>query len=251
MDERPMRRDYPVEPASPVAPDSGWQPAPETTNVQEPPIRVRGVVRELLETALFILLVFFIVRGIVQNFKIEGSSMEPTLHTGQYILVNKLVYFHFDLNAPLRLFPGQEQLPQRIIYPFHPPRRGDIVVFEYPRDVSKDYIKRVIGLPGETVEVRDGKVFVNGVELEQPFLQGASTYCIAGYPCQSGPVQVPEGQIFVMGDNRANSSDSREWNALPLDRVVGQAWVIYYPVAEWGLVPHYQYDQPATVAGSP
>ncbi|GAB4441900.1 MAG: signal peptidase I [Chloroflexi bacterium OHK40] len=256
MDESPLRRGLGRDPSSPAVEErvvrEGWEPDPvASAPVGGAPTRVRSVVRELVETALFILLVFFIVRGIVQNFKIEGSSMEPTLHTGQYILVNKLVYFHFDLNAPLRLFPGQEDLPQRIIYPFHQPRRGDIVVFEYPRDVSKDYIKRVIALPGETVEIRDGKVFVNGVELEQPYLEGAPTYCVAGYPCHSGPVVVPEGQIFVMGDNRANSSDSREWNALPLDRVVGQAWVIYYPVSEWGLVPHYHYDAPDTVARSP
>jgi signal peptidase I len=257
MDDTPLRREYGAEPASPAArerdPDAvegAWQPAPDAGAAPEPQVRVRGVVRELVETALFILLVFFIVRGIVQNFKIEGTSMEPTLHTGQYILVNKLVYFHFDLNAPLRLFPGQEELPQRIIYPFHQPRRGDIVVFEYPRDVSKDYIKRVIGLPGDTLEIRDGEVFINGERLDQPYLV-APTYCITGYPCYADPVQVPDGHIFVMGDNRANSSDSREWNALPLDRVVGQAWVIYYPVSDWGLVPHHDYDGPATVAGSP
>lgn len=203
------------------------------------PLRVRGIVRELLETALFILLIFFIVRGIVQNFKIEGSSMEPTLHTGQYILVNKLVYFHFDLNAPFRLLPGQEDLAQRVIYPFYQPRRGDIVVFEYPQDVTKDYIKRVIGLPGDQVEIRDGQVFVNSIQLDQTYLLGAPTYCVVGYACQSGPLTIPEGHIFVMGDNRSNSSDSREWGPLPFDRVIGQAWVIYYPVAEWGLVPHH------------
>jgi Signal peptidase I len=120
----------------------------EAASVRQPHAPVRYVVRELLETAVFILLVFLIVRGVVQNFKIEGSSMEPTLHTGQYILVNKLIYFHFDLNAPLRLLPGQADLPPRIVYPFRQPQRGDIVVFEYPRDVRKDYIKRVIGLPG-------------------------------------------------------------------------------------------------------
>jgi signal peptidase I len=183
----------------------------------------------------------------VQNFKIEGSSMEPNLHTGQYILVNKLVYFHFDLNAPLRLLPGQEGLAQRIIYPFHQPQRGDILVFEYPHDVSKDYIKRVIGLPGDRVEIRDGQVFVNGAQIDQPFLKGAPTYCVGGYACQNSPIQVPEGDIFVMGDNRGNSSDSREWGALPLDRVVGQAWLIYYPVADWGLVPHYDYSEPSPV----
>lgn len=255
MNETPLRPGLGADPAGPAPADlppgeqAQWEP--EHVRAPERPLRVRGVVRELLETALFILLVFFIVRGIVQNFKIEGSSMEPTLHTGQYILVNKLVYFHFDLNAPLRLMPGQEELPQRVIYPFHQPRRGDIVVFEYPRDVSKDYIKRVIALPGDTVEIRDGQVYVNGQQLEQPYLQGAPTYCVAGYACQDGPVTIPPGEIFVMGDNRANSSDSREWGPLPLDRVVGQAWMIYYPVSEWGLVPHYEYPEIAPVAQAP
>ena len=253
MDQTPRRLGIDPPPPPPAGPaESGqWEPLPESEPERSAaaPVRVRGVIRELLETAIFILLVFFIVRGIVQNFTIEGSSMEPTLHTGQYILVNKLVYFHFDLNAPLRLLPGQENLPQRIIYPFHQPRRGDVVVFEYPRDVSKDYIKRVIGLPGDTIEVRDGKVFVNGGELSEPYLEGAATYCMAGSSCYQGPVLVPPGTIFVMGDNRANSSDSREWNALPLDRVVGQGWVIYYPFNEWGLVPNHEFDD-RTVVGS-
>ena len=232
--------------ASPI-----WQRSDFTGHHGVPTLRIRSIVRELLETALFILLVFLIVRGIVQNFKIEGSSMEPNLHTGQYILVNKLVYFHFDLNAPLRLLPGQEDLPQRVIYPFYQPRRGDIVVFEYPQDVTKDYIKRVIGLPGDQVEIRDGQVLVNGRELEQPYLLGTPTYCLTGYACQSDPVTVPEGHLFVMGDNRGNSSDSREWGALPFDRVVGQAWLIYYPIREWGLVPHHAYPALLPAASVP
>lgn len=256
MDQSPSRRGLGAEPGQPTvrdrpALDGSWLPASGGARSSEAPVRVRNVVRELVETALFILLVFFIVRGIVQNFKIEGSSMEPTLHTGQYILVNKLVYFHFDLNAPLRLMPGQEGIDQRVIYPFHQPHRGDIVVFEYPRDVSKDYIKRVIGLPGDTVEIRDGQVLVNDEPLDQPYLEGAPTYCVAGYACQVGPVEIPAGHIFVMGDNRANSSDSREWGPLPLDRVVGQAWVIYYPLTNWGLVPHHDYGAPSTVASGP
>ncbi len=246
MDQTPPRRRIGIESTAPPPPDLSaadgvWEHLPDDQPEEAPPARVRSVVRELVETAIFILLIFFIVRGIVQNFKIEGSSMEPTMHTGEYILVNKLVYFHFDLNAPMRLMPGQESLPQKIIYPFHQPRRGDIVVFEYPRDVSKDYIKRVIGVPGDTLDIREGKVFVNGEALGEPYLGGAATACLGSRVCGNGPFTVAEGTIFVMGDNRNNSSDSREWDALPLDRVVGQAWVIYYPVSSWGLVPHHDY----------
>lgn len=255
MDDRPLRPP-PLGAAAPPTPDASptersWERLDEPVASTVRPMRIRSVVRELVETALFILLVFFIVRGMVQNFKIEGSSMEPTMHTGQYILVNKLVYFHFDLNAPLRLLPGQEDLPQRMVYPFHQPRRGDIVVFEYPRDVTKDYIKRVIALPGEQIEIRDGMVLINGVPLDQPYLQGAPTYCTGGFACGNGPMIVPEGHLFVIGDNRASSSDSREWGPLPFDRVVGKAWLIYYPVSEWGLVPHHTYEPIAPLVGMP
>src|SRR4029079_15549784 len=144
---------------------------------------VRGVVKELLETAISILLVFLIVRGVIQNFKIEGQSMEPSLHTGQYILVNKIVYFHFDLNAPLRLLPGNADLEPKVVYPFHMPRRGEVVVFEYPRDMSKDYSKRVIGLPGDSVLIKDGQVYVNDVLLDEPYLKGVQTTCRGDDPC--------------------------------------------------------------------
>jgi signal peptidase I len=215
--------------------DSGWEPvADEPANDQVGP-SARGVVKELLETAVFILLVFLIVRGVVQNFKIEGQSMQPNLHTNQYILVNKIIYFHFDLNAPLRLLPGQWD--PKIIYPIRMPRRGDVVVFEYPRDFSKDYIKRVIGLPGETVEIRDGNVYVNNNLLDEPYLQGTPTTCRPEDACSRGPVTVPTGSVFVMGDNRPNSSDSREWDTLPLDRIIGKAWVSYWPTEYWGAIP--------------
>lgn len=222
--------------------DKQWQHhLDDPSNDPAPAGSVRSVVKEMLETAIFILLIFFIVRGMVQNFKIEGSSMEPSLHSGQYILVNKLVYFHFDVNAPMRLLPGNDDLPPRVVYPFHQPQRGDVIVFEYPNDVRKDYIKRVIGLPGETVEVRDGNVYINGKQLDEPYLQGAATTCSTGAMCSQSPVVVPQDSVFVMGDNRANSSDSREWDALPLDRVIGQAWILYYPISDWGVVPTRTY----------
>lgn len=210
---------------------------------QEQPvtISIRGAIKNLVETAIYIFLVFVIIRSMVQNFKIEGSSMEPTLHSGQYILVNKLAYFSFDLNAPLRLLPGKSSLPPRYVYPLGTPKRGDVVVFEYPNDIHKDYIKRVIGLPGETITIRDGNVYINGQLLHEPYLQGKLTYCNTGTMCNSQPVVVPEGTIFVMGDNRTNSSDSRDWNSLPLEHLIGKAWLLYYPVDDLGFIPHPSY----------
>jgi signal peptidase I len=243
MDDTPLRRRLGLDRAEASAEAPAQWEHDEVEDVRPPAANVRGVVRELLETAIFILLVFFIVRGIVQNFKIEGQSMEPNLHGNQYILVNKLVYFHFDINAPLRLLPGNGELPARPLYLFSSPHRGDVVVFEYPRDVSKDYIKRVIGMEGDQVQVRDGKVFVNGVELDEEYMHGKPTSCESPNPCANGTVvTVSKGTIFVMGDNRDNSSDSREWGALPLDRVIGKAAVIYYPLSDWGLIPSATYD---------
>ena len=243
MDESPLRRrlglDRPAQATTEEFPaKAGWERVPPEPSDERSPPSVRGVVKELLETAIFILLVFLIVRGVVQNFKIEGSSMQPNLHTNQYILVNKIVYFHFDTNAPLRLLPGRGDLPPRIVYPFHMPRRGEVVVFEYPRDQSKDYIKRVIGLPGETVYIHDGLVYINDKLLDEPYLEGAQTACRPeSDACSSGPVTVPAGAVFVMGDNRGNSSDSREWDALPLDRIIGKAWLSYWPRDDWGVIP--------------
>ncbi|MEO7909991.1 MAG: signal peptidase I [Roseiflexaceae bacterium] len=243
MDETPLRRrlglDQPSqEVVNGQGDDTGWQPAPEQQGDERALPSVRGVVKELLETAIFILLVFLIVRGVIQNFKIEGQSMEPSMHTGQYILVNKIVYFHFDMNAPLRLLPGNGDLSARVVYPFHMPRRGEVVVFEYPRDLSKDYIKRVIGMPGDTVMIKDGQVFVNNVLLDEPYLQGVQTTCRGDDPCNQGQsVPVPLGSVFVMGDNRNNSSDSREWGELPLDGIIGKAWVSYWPRDYWGVIP--------------
>ena len=236
-----MERGPGFEPHPPVAESSasatGWERADEPASARGA-TSARGVLRELLETAIFILLVFLIVRGVIQNFNIEGQSMEPNLHTGQYILVNKIVYFHFDMNAPLRLLPGNADLASRIVYPFHMPRRGEIVVFEYPRDMSKDYIKRVIGLPGDTVLIKDGQVYVNDQLLDEAYLQGVQTTCRGDDPCNFGqPVTVPQGAVFVMGDNRNNSSDSREWGALPLDGIIGKAWVSYWPRDYWGVIP--------------
>ncbi|MGB9723030.1 MAG: signal peptidase I [Chloroflexia bacterium] len=190
--------------------------------------------REILETLLFTLLIFFLVRSVIQNFKVEGYSMEPNLHTGQYIIVNRLEYWHIDLNLFRRLLPGGDQVEPNLVYFFHMPRRGEIVVFEYPKDTTRDFIKRVIGLPGETVEIRNGQVLINGVPLFEPYLSDAAR----AQTGNMGPVQVPPNAVFVMGDNRGNSSDSRNWGPLPLENIVGKAWVIYWPQQYWGIIPH-------------
>jgi len=172
--------------------------------------RVKSALREIVETVLLTLLIFFAIRALIQNFRIQGTSMEPNLHDDQYLIVNKFVYC------------------------LHSPERGDIVVFHYPRNPRRDFIKRVIGLPGEKVEIRGKRLFINGEQLEESYALNSSNY-------SWGPQRLAEDEYFVLGDNRSSSSDSHNWGPLPRDAIVGKAWISYWPPEYWRLVPHYSY----------
>jgi len=176
--------------------------------------------REVVETIVLTLLIFFGIRLVVQNFKIEGSSMEPTLHTGQYLLVSKLAY------------RGSSE-----------PQRGDIIVFK-SWTPGKDFIKRVIGVPGETIEIRDNAVWVNNERLEEKYLDQVTTG-------PSEPVHLAEEEYFVMGDNRSNSSDSRNHGVLKGENVIGKAWVTYWPVNDVGFIPDSSESYASTGQTSP
>ncbi len=164
------------------------------------------VVREIVETLLLTFFIFWLVNSLVGRYRIDGSSMNPTLQHGEYLLINNLSYY---LNEP---------------------QRGDIIVFHHPNS-ELNLIKRVIGLPGDQIEISDQHVKVNGVILDEPYIQAEPTY--------SGSWTVPEGEYFVLGDNRNSSSDSHSWQYLPKENIIGKAIFIYYPFAEGGRVPHF------------
>jgi signal peptidase I len=191
---------------------------------------VRSLLVEILQTVLLTLIIFAGVRSVVQNFKVDGASMEPTLHTGEYLLINKFSYFRLD-GPPLQLAESVGLTPKNSdgYYPFGGPHRGDIVVFKYPEGPDRDFIKRVIGLPGDIVQVDRGRVYVNGVMLQENYIRALPTYSVAAE-------KVPPGEFFVLGDNRPNSSDSHIWGYVPQDNMIGKAWVSYWPPDEWGLV---------------
>lgn len=170
----------------------------------------RSLLREILETILLTVIIFLILNTATGRFQVRGSSMEPTLWDGQYLVTGKLVYW------------------------VHPPERGDIIVFEPPSNPADDYIKRVVGLPGEQVEIRDGTVWVDGVRLEED-------YTNPGF--YSGTWGVGDGEYFVLGDNRDNSSDSHSWGILPEGNIVGKAWFCYWPPEKWGLVEHHTFPE--------
>jgi signal peptidase I len=192
--------------------------------------------REVLETVVLTVVIFFLVKSTVQHFRILGNSMEPNFHSEQLILVNKAAFFHFDVNPWLRLIPFVSAEGQNVIWPFGEPKRGDVVIFEYPKDPTQDYIKRVIGLPGDTVEVRNGVTYVNDKAIDEPYIRDKP---VANYP----RTVVPPYHLFVMGDNRNGSSDSRSWGALPIDRIIGKAMFVYWPFKSgWGVVPEIKLE---------
>jgi signal peptidase I len=202
-------------------------------------IRARRVGRELVETVILALLIFFAVKAVVQNFRVEGSSMEPSLQGEQYLLVNKAIYFRVDMDRIHQFLPFVPGDNGRERHLFRAPRRGDVIVFRYPGDTSRDFIKRVIGVPGDTVEVKDGTVFINGAPLKEDYILSAPNYTY-------GPKTVPEGNYFVLGDNRRNSFDSHAWGQscpeqqtcdfVPEENIIGQAWVSYWPFDSLGFV---------------
>ncbi|MPZ15203.1 MAG: signal peptidase I [Chloroflexi bacterium] len=189
--------------------------------------RVGGFLWEVIQTALLTLLIFVAIRAVVQNFKVEGSSMEPTLHQDQFLIINKIAYARTDGTWVASLFApdvGDQNSPA---YAFGAPRRGDIVVFRFPAQPDKDFIKRVIGVPGDTVEVRSGHVYLNGDLLDEPYIRNGASY-------DQAEQVVPLGSYYVLGDNRPNSSDSHVWGLVPADNLIGKAWLTYWPPADWG-----------------
>ncbi len=162
---------------------------------------------ELVEVVLIAGVLFVLVNLVTARVRVESISMEPSLHAGEFVVVNKLAYR------------------------WKPPERGDIIVFRFPLDPDKRYIKRVIGLPGDTVEAREGRIYVNGIPLDEPYL--------AAPPAYTGQWRVEAGHVFVLGDNRNNSNDSKNWGSLDMDAIIGKAVLIYWPPENLGFIPHY------------
>jgi signal peptidase I len=194
----------------------------------------KSVVREYFESiCVAVILAFFVRTFVVQAFKIPSGSMEPNLLIGDHLLVNKFVFA-----------PTLTSL-ERVLLPIDPIRRGDIIVFKYPEDPSRDFIKRVIGLPGDTIEMRNKTVYVNGSPLDEPYAHfiyppdepgsgapdiGSPGDLLRAFP----PMMVPRDNYFMMGDNRDNSQDSRYWGFMPRDYVKGKALFVYFSFGEGG-----------------
>jgi signal peptidase I len=179
---------------------------PETPAAESPKTSSSRVVMDMVETLLLAVALFLGINLITARIRVDGPSMKPTLHNGEYVLVNRLAY------------------------KWAKPRLGEVIVFRFPRDPRKEYIKRVIGVPGDEVYITNKQVFVNGKLLDEPYIAEAPQYY--------GTWRVPEDSLFVLGDNRNDSSDSHNWEFVPMRNMVGKALVVYWPPSAWGLIAH-------------
>jgi signal peptidase I len=178
----------------------------EVSTGKQKPTSIKSFLVDAIETLLLSLVLFVGINAISARIRVDGSSMLPTLESGEFVIVNKMAYKIGN------------------------PSIGDIIVFRYPRDPKQEFIKRVIGLPGDNIQIKDGKVYVNGIQLSEPYLAERPAY-------QTNWI-VPEDSLFVLGDNRNNSSDSHNWGPVPLSAVIGKATFVYWPPSNWGWIDH-------------
>jgi len=182
-----------------------------STSNPRPQLKLGGLgrfARELIETLVLIAVIYALVNLATARFIVDGPSMQPTFETGQFLIVSRV---HYMLGEP---------------------ERGDIVVFHYPNNTEQDYIKRIIGLPGDMVELRDTQVYVNGQPLDEPYINEPCTPA----RCPDRVWELGPDQFFVMGDNRNHSSDSRSFGPVDRQFIVGEALVRYWPPSDWGIV---------------
>ncbi len=182
--------------------------------------------REIIEAVVLAAVVFMLLQVTVRNFKVDGSSMDPTLEDGQYLLVNRLVYLRVELDRLAKIVPFWTADEGSSRHAIHAPKRGEVIVFEFPdsnpNNPKKDFVKRVVGLPGETMRMFDGKVFVNEEVLNEPYLSHKDH-------SNASKVTLGEGEYYVLGDNRTHSNDSRSWGAVPEANIRGKVWMVYWP----------------------
>ena len=194
---------------------------------------MKNVFREILDAVGLSLVVFILIQTSMQNFKVEGASMSPTLDSGQYLIVNKLAYVNVDLVRLSKLIPIWRVKELKDNHNVRSPIRGEIIVFRFPdpnpNNRKRDFVKRVIGVPGDKIAIVDGVVWVNGEPLYEGYLRFRDAFNL-------DERVLKEKHYFVLGDNRTGSNDSRAWGAVPEENILGKVWSIYWPPSDWAVL---------------
>ena len=164
------------------------------------------------------MLVFLALQITVRTYQVEGYSMAPTMEHTDYVLVNKIVYTKFEKNVINNFLPFVDIQSQEVMFPFHSPQRGEIVIFKYPQDETREFVKRVVGIPGDLVEIKKGYVYVNGEKITEKYVSYRDVDSTRKF-------KVGSYSYFVLGDNRISSNDSRDWGVVPARNIVGKPWV--------------------------
>ncbi len=177
---------------------------------------------------------FFVVQAVLQNYQVLGQSMEPNLHSGQHVIVNKAAYMSVDVERLSKFIPFYEVDKGSELQLFGEPERGDVVVVVSPQPSRKRLVKRVIGLPGDTLEIADGVVMINGRTISENYILGS--------PRDRDALRIPLDHYFVMGDNRPHSNDSNSFGPVHRSQIVGKAWLAYWPPEEFGTVDAFSIE---------
>ena len=183
---------------------------------------MRAVLREAIETVALVLFFVLVLQSAIQNYRVEGPSMLPYMENLDRVLVNKLGYTEIDAERAIGWIPSVDVEEGTVWRPMGEPSVGDVVVFRWPVDERQFFVKRIIGLPGDTIRIERGVVYRNGTPLEEPYIEHESYETIVGRIIQ-------EGEYYVLGDNRAQSDDSRRWGAVPEENIIGEVWLTYWP----------------------
>jgi len=223
---------FPLEPGPAALPAPHVPGAIETLEAPHRAVTRQTIVREVIETALLAILVFLAVRASVQHYRVEGHSMDPTLEDGEFLLVNSLLYSEVDVEAIAKWVPFWDPGEPAERHVFHGPERGDIVILHHPVEgQERDLVKRVIGIPGDTLRIRDGVVFIDGRELIEPYVKEP-------WRGDLPEIRIAPGSYFVMGDNRNNSLDSRVFGPVREELIVGKAMASWWPTNKIGRAPN-------------
>lgn len=209
--------EYPNNDESLVVEDQGRMVGRDYSELPRPRlVRRNSFLREVIETLVLVVAIYTLVNLSTARFVVEGSSMEPNFHTGEYVIVSRLAYIMGE------------------------PERGDVVVFHYDVENKRDFIKRVIGLPNEQIEINEGRLYVNGLLLDEPYVMD---YCRRSF-CPNRTWQLEDDEYFVLGDNRNSSQDSHDFGPIKRNQIIGKAWVRYWPLEDFQIIPHHDYGLP-------